>query len=148
MLMILLLSGAAALQAQGIDIWNALKNLQTDQRIWVLDKQNNERNGWFRSVSDTALKMKIGSNELTIARGDIRRVAQASNRHRLRNTLIGAGIGVGLALVLEVISGAFTDGAGFTASGHALVWGVFAGGPTAIGAALPGRQVVYRAPRR
>lgn len=51
--------------------------------------------GEIVSVSDTSITVQAGAGAQTIQRQDVRRVRLMKNKHRLRNTLVVAGIGAG-----------------------------------------------------
>jgi hypothetical protein len=90
--------------------------------------------------------LRQSSGEQTYARNDVRRVYFKDKNHRLRNTLIGAGIGVGLA-ALAVKANHMGENTGIRSIGW--VWPVGIGVFGGIGAAMStGRwQLVYLAPR-
>ena len=76
--------------------WTNLSALQQGQKLQVLEGNSKNDSGIFVSVTDAAITLKEKSGEQTIQKQDVRIVRLMKNKHRLRNTLIGAGVGAGL----------------------------------------------------
>jgi hypothetical protein len=102
-----------------------------------------KHSGAFVNVSDSAITLKDSAGEQSVPRQDVRRVKLTIGNHRLRNTLIGAGIGAG--------AGAGVTAAGWESHGYlggkgdgAIVGAVIGGVAGAIvGALLPSHDTVY-----
>ena len=137
-----LLACAASLWAQS---WDGLSSLNPGERVTVLEKSGREHKGVFRSVSTQAISIEERSSQVAIERARVRRVQAGSHAHRVRNLLIGAGIGLAIGLTVDQTLGTFFRNEGHD-SGRAVTYiapiAVFG----AIGAALPGHRTVYRAP--
>src|ERR1700678_1982978 len=72
--------------------WGNLDTLQAGQKIQVVQTSKKD-SGTFLSVSDKEISLQGKSGAQTIQRQNVRSVKLMENRHRLRNTLIGSGIG-------------------------------------------------------
>jgi hypothetical protein len=75
--------------------WTNLSTLQAGQKIEVVDMKSRRSSGTFVSFTDTAIKYQGTTGEQNIPKQDVRKVKLMENKHRLRNTLIGAGVGAG-----------------------------------------------------
>ena len=107
--------------------------------------------GQFRIAEDEALVMTTANGEQRLARATVARVAVKKPGHRLRNTLMGFGIGAAGGLSLGAIADARCTGdciEGKTPLGKEAGTGLGAVIGTIIGVALPtgGWREVYRAP--
>jgi hypothetical protein len=106
------------------------------------------------SVSATAISLQEKSGEQAIQRQDVRSVKLMENKHRLRNTLIGAGVGAGAGAGI----GAAADrppkpcqpdvlclsGLGYDRGLAALVFGVIGlVGGAVVGALLHSHKMIY-----
>jgi hypothetical protein len=106
-----------------------------------------ERSGTFLTVSDTAISYRDATGERSIQRQDVRSV-KLQNNHRLRNTLIfagigaGAGAGIGAASVQQTGSIILGVSRGKGAAVGAVI-GVVAG--AAVGSLLPAHSTIYSA---
>lgn len=74
--------------------WANLSTLYTGQKIQIVDVNSKKHSGAFVTYSDTAISYQ-DAGEQTIPKQDVRSVKLMQNKHRLRNTLIGAGVGFG-----------------------------------------------------
>jgi hypothetical protein len=83
--------------------WDNLSALQPGQKIEVLDMNAKLHSGTFLSFFDAAISFKEAAAEQTIPKQSVRRVTLMKNKHRLRNTLAGAGIGLGAGAVIGVV---------------------------------------------
>src|SRR3954470_3905164 len=81
--------------------WDALRSLRAGDPIRVLEASGKERKGAFVAVSADAMSVRTRRDEVKIARGEVRLVQIRSNRRRLRNALIGVGIGVVIGVVAD-----------------------------------------------
>lgn len=75
--------------------WAKLSTLHTGQRIQIIDTSSKKLSGTFASVSETAIAYRQNADQKLVERQDVRTIKLMENRHRLRNTLIFAGIGAG-----------------------------------------------------
>ena len=76
--------------------WAKLGALRTGQSIQIVEMNSKEHSGSFVNVSDTAISYQNIAGERTIQNQNVRSVKLMENRHRLRNTLILAGVGAGV----------------------------------------------------
>ena len=97
--LILVLAATCNSWAQsGSSSWQNLSKLQAGQKIQVLEKNARQVSGTFLNVSETAISVQDQAGSQAIQRQDVLRVKR-KNRHRLRNTFIGAGVGAGAGVV-------------------------------------------------
>ena len=75
--------------------WSDLSALRKGQKIQVDDTNSKKYFGTFLNVSDAAISTQGNASEQSILRPQVRSVKLMENSHRLRNTLLGAGIGAG-----------------------------------------------------
>ena len=126
--------------------WTKLSMLHPGQGIQVTDAASKTRSGTFLSVSETAISFSDVSGEKSVQKQDVRSVKLTANQHRLRNTLIGAGVGAGAGAGIVAgtwESGGFLGGKGVGAAVGAVIGGISG---TVIGALLPSHSTIYRAP--
>jgi hypothetical protein len=94
---LLILLTAALATAQKTN-WANVKSLPSGAEIRVSLENGKPYRGQFQSATDDSLiVMGINSQE-TLPRAQISKIATKSAGHRLRNTLIGAGVGAGAGL--------------------------------------------------
>ena len=109
-------------------------------------------NGTFLTVSDEVISIQVEGDEVAIQRPDVFRVTSREQNKRLRNALLGLGIGgaaggVGMWLAVRIAQpisrfrGEYYDIAKWVFLPLGL--GVGAG----IGAAIPSHPTIYRAKR-
>ena len=126
--------------------WANLSVLQPGHKIEVLDTTSKKHSGAFVNVSDAAITLKEGGGEKSIAKQDVRSVKLTANQHRLRNTLIGAGVGAGAGAGIVAgtwESGGFLGGKGVGAAVGAVIGGISG---AVVGALLPSHSTIYRVP--
>ncbi len=134
--------------------WTNLSTLQTGQKIQIVDVNSKKHSGAFLNVSDTAVRYHDNAGDQSIPKQDVRRVKLMENRHRLRNTLIGAGAGAGVGAVIGAVanhpcepkpSSEFSCFAPIATKGETAgigaVVGVLAGAAT--GALVPTHSTIY-----
>jgi hypothetical protein len=76
--------------------WENLKTIQAGQKIQVVEMNSTKVSGTFLNVSDGTISVEAKTGPQTIQRQDVRSVKLMKNKHRLRNTLIVAGVGAGV----------------------------------------------------
>src|ERR1700722_7431667 len=76
--------------------WTNLSALHAGQKIQVVEMNSKKHSGTFVIVSDTAITYQEPTGERAIQHQNVRSVRLMKNNHRLRNTLIGAGVGGGI----------------------------------------------------
>ncbi len=140
-----LIAAASPLRAAKSD-WNHLQALKPDVQVRVVQNDDKSYEGAFQSMNDSGITLRLAAGSQTFARPDIFRIYFRSKNNRLRNTLIGVGIGAALAALAQ---GANHWGENTGIRTIWWVWPVGMGTFGGIGAAIPtgGWHVVYRAPK-
>ena len=134
--------------------WASLGNtpaISAGAEIEARTTDNKRYRGQFKAIADDALVMTTASGEQRLARAIVSRVSVKQAGHRLRNALIGFGIGAAAGLTLGAVADARCTGNCIEGKQPL---GKEAGTPLGalfgaiIGVALPtgGWRVVYRAP--
>ena len=111
--------------------------------IQVVEVSSMKHAGAFVNATDAAIVFRENSGERTIQKEDVRSVKLAKKGHRLRNTLIGAGVGAGAGAGITAgawESGGFLGGRGVGAAVGAVIGGL---GGAVIGAVLPSHETIY-----
>ena len=138
-----LLACALPLCAQS---WETLRGLKPGDRVVVLDAGRKEHKGSFTSVSDQAISLASGQSQVSIERGNVRRVQVRSGSHRLRHALIGIGIGVAIGAVADQTLGTYVRNEyGESGAARALTYIAPIALVGGIAAAAPAYKTVYRA---
>ena len=149
LLFVLGLSCAAFAQTDRAS-WANLSGLQPGQRIQVVGITSKKHSGNFVSISDTAISYRETNGEQSIPKQDVVSVKLLDHKHRLRNTLIvagvgaGVGAGIGAALHKSCSSQSFCldiGGAALPAGVGAVVGGL---GGAVVGALLPSHTTIYQ----
>jgi hypothetical protein len=123
--------------------WENLNSLQPGQKIQVVEISSKKHSGLFTSVSGTAIRFTDTTGDRTLQKQDVRIVKLMRNRHRLRNTLIGAGVGAGAGAGITAgawESGGFLGGRGTGAAVGAVIGGL---GGAIVGALVPSHDTIY-----
>ncbi len=94
---ILLAAGVALAQTAHTD-WANVKRLAAGEEIRVSMSDGKSFRGQLQSATDESLIMVAASSQQTLARPQITKIATKSASHRVRNTLIGLGLGAGAGL--------------------------------------------------
>ena len=133
-----LLATSCALSAQTNPAsWSNLNSLQAGQKIQVVDTSAKKHSGTFVSVSDTAIVLTQSNGDRTLQKQDVRAVKLIKGSRRLRNTLIGAGIGAGAGGGITAAAWephGFLGGRGTGAAVGAIIGGISG---AIVGAVLP-----------
>ena len=134
------------------DDWQALYSLHSGEKIEVVDTGMKKHVGTFSTVTEEAIQLREGSDDIGIRNENVARVTVLDKSHQLRNSLIfgavGAGAGTGIAAAATRCSSSNTSfnlcGLG---RGVAVAVGAAIGlvGGSAIGAAMPNHPTIYRA---
>jgi hypothetical protein len=130
--------------------WANLSGLQPGQRIQLVGITSKKHSGNFVSVSEEAISYRETNGEQRVPRQDVLSVKLVAHKHRLRNTLIvagvgaGVGAGIGAALHKSCPSQSFCldiGGAALPAGVGAVLGGV---GGAVIGLLLPSQSTIYQ----
>jgi hypothetical protein len=108
--------------------------------------------GTFSTVTEEAIQMREGSNDIGIAKESVARVIVLDRSHRLRNSLIFGGVGAGTGAAFAAAASRCSSsnntfnfcGLG---RGAEVAIGAVAGlvGGAGVGAAIPSHPTIYRA---
>ena len=135
---------ASPLRAAKSD-WNNLNDLKPGQQIRVVLNGAKTYEGPFKALDHDGIILGRAAGGQTFARRDVLRIYSKSKNHRVRNLVIGAGIGATLAAIaVKVNSSSIFENTGTRDIGWICPVGVV--GFTIIGAAIPtgGWHEVYR----
>jgi hypothetical protein len=130
--------------------WTNLSALRAGQKIQVVEMNSKKHSGTFVIVSDTAITYQEPTGERAIQHQNVRSVKLMKNDHRLRNSLIGAGVGggVGAGIGAATFSPCSSQSFCIQPGGRALPAGIGAVvglvGGAVVGAFLPTHKTIYR----
>jgi hypothetical protein len=85
----------AAARTRDTANWGNLTKLASGAQIRVVLMNGKSYTGELRSLSDEVIVVELGHGERAFERQNVFRVSTRGKSHRLRNTLIGAAVGVG-----------------------------------------------------
>jgi TusA-related sulfurtransferase len=136
----LLLAGAATAASNA---WESLNKLTPGEPIEVITGDHAAK-GEFVSSSTESLTVRTPAGEQRLPRSDVRRVISRVRSHRLRNALIGAGIGVAVSLVMDQTIGTYLRNESNPDAARPLIWTVPIVAGAGIGAAIPSHPTIYR----
>ncbi len=125
--------------------WSNLQQVRVGQKIEVVDTNLKKYKGTFLSLSDEAISLRVGKDEVGVQRPNVFRVSSREHSKRLRNTLIGLAVGgaAGLAIGAAFDSSFSEEGENIA---KAILTPIGLGAGAGIGAAFPpGYQTIYRA---
>jgi hypothetical protein len=106
--LICILGLPSALRAQTNQAWANLSGLNAGWKIQIVEMNSKKHSGTFLSVSDAAISWQGTTGEQTIPKQDVRSVKLLENKHRRRNTFIGAAVGGGVGAGVGAGIGAAT----------------------------------------
>jgi thiamine pyrophosphate-dependent acetolactate synthase large subunit-like protein len=134
------------------DEWKALYGLRSGEKIELIETGMKKHVGNFSTVTEEAIQLREGSNDIGIRKESVARVTLLEKSHRGRNALIlgavGAGAGAGIGAAASRCSNSNTSfnfcglGRGVEVAIGAVVGLV---GGAGIGAAIPSHPTIYRA---
>ncbi|MGH9865029.1 MAG: hypothetical protein ACRD4H_06410 [Candidatus Acidiferrales bacterium] len=137
--------------------WSNLSTLRAGQKIEVVETNLKKDTGTFAAVSDDGIRLNESTGEQTIPRASVMRVTLRQNKHRLRNTLIGAAVGTGAGAAIGAATyrapnpcqpGVFCLNLGSRGEQAAIGAVLGLAGGAAVGAVLPSHPTIYRASPR
>ncbi len=125
--------------------WENLATLQSGEKIVVIETNAKaERVGRFTHFDSDSISLRAGTAEMLIARSAVVRIYSRQRTKRVRNALIGVGIGAGIGLLADQTLGSYLRNESNPDNARALIWAT----PIAIGATLggliPGRGTIYK----
>jgi|SRR5580658_51144 hypothetical protein len=146
-----ILAASCTVPAQGQQgAWGNLNTLRPGEQIQVRTIKAAKVSGAFLNITDAAISVQAEAGPQTIQRQDVRSVKRARGKHRLRNTLILAGVGAGVGAGIGAAthhSCPSTQSFCFDVGGRSLPAGLgaVAGllGGAVIGALLPSHETIY-----
>jgi len=120
--------------------------LKTGDKVAVFDQSGNKTTGRMNRFTSYEFELKVGEKVQTFAQKDIRRITRDKPDSPLNGFLIGAAIGFGVTLPLNLaIADCDETGLAFASSG---IWALSGGGIGAlVDAFVYKKQVVYARPR-
>jgi hypothetical protein len=141
-LLIALASAGLVLAAPSSKTWESLGQLQAGAPIEVVTSDHAEK-GAFVASSTESLTIKTRGGEHKFLRPEVVRVVSRHSR-RVRNLLIGAGVGAAIGLVTDATLGTYLRNESNPANARALIWTLPIAVGGGIGAAIPSYPVIYR----
>jgi hypothetical protein len=124
--------------------WDALHGLKPGEPVRIVDNSGQERRGSFSTLSPESLTVQTGAGMQSIQRTSIRQIKVRSSSRRIRNLLIGVGIGVATGVAVDqTLGAALRNETGD--SKRPLMYLAPIGLFGAIGGAFPAYRTVYRA---
>ena len=124
--------------------WQSLSQLQSGQKIQLIDANHQKHSGAFSSFTDQAIVLHEGGGDQTIQRANVLRVDVQGRSHRLRNVIVAAALGAGVGAGIGY--GSSKNGIGFSkGDGAGLGAAVGFVGGAVVGAFVPSRhKTIYR----
>jgi len=126
--------------------WKALYGLRSGEKIELVETGMKKHVGTFSTVTDEAIQLREGSNDIGIPKENVARVTVLDKSHRLRNAFILGAAGAGIGAVSTRCSNSTDWFCGFGRS-IAVGFGAVVGlaGGAGVGAAVPSHPTIYRA---
>ncbi len=106
--LICILGLTSALRAQTNQEWANLSALNAGWKTQIIEMNSKKHSETFVSFSDAAISWQGTTGEQTVQKQDVRSVKLLENKHRRRNTLIGAAVGGGVGAGVGAGIGAAT----------------------------------------
>jgi hypothetical protein len=138
--LICFLGATCASWAQNPTSWENLNGLQPGERIQIREMGSRKVSGTFLTASEDEISVQERGGAQVIQRDDVRSVKLVKNRHRLRNTLLGAGIGAGVGAAIGGTANTSFISRGVFIAGAA---GVFMVPGAVAGALVPNKETIY-----
>jgi hypothetical protein len=123
--------------------WDNVGRLKPGAAVEVITADHAER-GEFVASSTESLTIRTKTGERKFTRMEVMRVVSRGQSRRLRNALIGAGVGAALGLVTDQTLGTYLRNESNPSGARALIWTIPIAAGTGIGAAFPSYPVVYK----
>src|SRR5438552_15969457 len=80
------------------DDWKSLYGLRSGEKIELVETGMKKHVGTFSTVTEEAIQLREGSNDIGIRKENVARVTVLDKSHRLRNAFIFGGAGVWAAV--------------------------------------------------
>jgi hypothetical protein len=123
--------------------WENLGQLRSGAPVEVFTSDRAEK-GEFVSSSTESLTIRTIRGEQRFLRPEVLRVVSRAQSRRMRNALIGAGVGVAIALAVDQSVGRFLRNESNPSSARPLIWTLPIALCSGVGAAFPSYPVIYR----
>ena len=127
----------------GISDWNNLRQVRIGDKVEVVRHNLGKHKGKVLAWTEESISLRLKNQDVTIPREEVYRVTLLSKNHRLRNSMIGMGLGFLAAVAVVASRPEETSTYNALARAPVLI-GIGAG----VGAAFPSHPTLYRAPRR
>src|ERR1051326_5568094 len=136
LLLIAVAAAGVAVAAPASKSWDNLARLSAGTPIEVNTIDRSER-GQFVSSSTESLAMRTPAGEQKFQRAEVLRVVSRRQSRRLRNVLIGVGIGAAVGLVTDQTLGTYLRNESNPSGARAVIWAAPIALCGGIGAAIP-----------
>jgi len=145
--MVLMASLAQVFAAPVRGSWDEVRILEKGEQIRITSKDNETTTGTFRRLDTESLLFTTGDTERTLPKAEVQRV-EVKAHGRMKNALIGAGIGLGLGIALDQTGGAHArNETGQTAAARAALIGLPVGIAGGLSALIPSYKTAYQDPK-
>jgi|SRR6185312_13777347 len=138
-----IVSAGLLLAAPDSTTWESLSQLKSGASVEVITRDRAEK-GEYLSSSSESLSIRTPNGEQKFLRPDVVRVISRRPLRRLRNMLIGGGIGVAIAAVTDATLGTRLRNESNPENARLLIWSIPIAGGAAIGALRSGHKVIYQ----
>src|SRR5215813_6433299 len=142
-LLIALLSVGLVFAAPISKTWKNLGKLNPGTPIEIVTSDRVEK-GEFVSSSTESLTIRTRRGEQRFLRQEVVRVVSRSQSRRMRNVLIGVGVGAAIGLVTDQTIGRYLRNESNPAGARPLIWTLPIALCGGIGAASPSYPVIYQ----
>ena len=142
LLLIALLGAGLVPAASASHDWENVTKIKPGTRVEVVAADQAAK-GEFIACSTESLTIRTGRGEQRFARPEVIRVVSLGRSRRLRNALIGGGVGVAVALTTDKTLGSYLHNES-NLDARPLIWILPIALGAGLGAAFPSHPVVYR----
>jgi len=143
LLLVALACVGLVLAAPVSNTWQSLGQLNPGARIEVVTRDRTEK-GEFVSSSTESLTIRTRRGEQRLLRPEVVRVVSRTQSRRMRNVLIGVGVGAAIGLATDQTIGRYLRNESNPAGVRPLIWTAPIALCGGIGAAFPSYRVIYR----
>jgi hypothetical protein len=142
-LLIALASVGLVVAAPASKTWESLGQIHSGAPIEVFTSDRAEK-GDFVSSSTESLTIHTRRGEQRFLRSEVVRVVSRTQSRRMRNVLIGVGVGAAIGLVTDSTLGAYLRNESNPPGARPLIWALPIALCGGIGAAFPSYPAIYR----